>query len=70
MLPKIVPITHNQEHGVFINSAEWENFLKQHQMLEHLFEWRNGLKEAFQEIRDIQAGKTDYITMEDFLNEC
>lgn len=70
MLPKVIPIIHNQEQGIFINRQEWEAFLQQHQTFERLFVWRNGLKDAFQEIRDIQAGKAGYITMEDFLNEC
>lgn len=70
MLPKTTPITHNQEQGVFINRQEWDSFLQQHQTLERLFALRKGLKEAFQEIHDIQAGKAGYITIEEFLNEC
>ncbi len=69
MLPKTSQITYQQQQGFFISLEEWDKFLKEYQKIEKITTLRAGLKNAFEEVKAIQAGKQSYITMEDFLND-
>jgi hypothetical protein len=69
MLPKTSQIIYQQQQGFFISSDEWDKFLKEYQKIEKIATMRAGLKNAFQEVKDIQAGKQNYTTLEDFLND-
>ncbi len=68
-LPKTSNITHQQTQGVFISLQDWQHFVLEYQNFQKINNMRTGLKDAFQEVKDIQAGKKAYTTMNDFLNE-
>ncbi|TAG04604.1 MAG: hypothetical protein EAZ44_04515 [Cytophagia bacterium] len=69
MLPKTTQITYQQQQGFFISLEDWDNFLKEYQKIEKITNLRAGLKDVFQEVKDIQTEKQSYITMEKFLDK-
>lgn len=62
------------EHGlktaVQIPLQEWQALLKEYAYFKQYATLKQGLTEAFQEIREIENGKTSGKTLQEFLNEC
>ena len=62
------------EHGlktaVQIPLREWQELLKEYAYFKQYATLRQGLTEAFQEIREIENGKISGKTLQEFLNEC
>ena len=56
--------------AVQIPFKEWLEFLTDYNHLKQYVELKKGLADAFQEVHDIEQGKTFPITLEEFLNEC
>jgi hypothetical protein len=58
-----------QKNFVQINLQDWENFVSEFKRIEMLLSFKNKLKKAFQEVRQIQNGEKKGTTLNDFLNE-
>ena len=62
------------EHGlktaVQIPLQEWQELLKEYAYFKQYAALKQGLTEAFQEIREIESGKTSGKTLQEFLNGC
>ena len=62
------------EHGlktaVQIPLQEWQELLKEYAYFKQYATLKQGLTEAFQEIQEIESGKTSGKTLQEFLNGC
>ena len=67
--PNYVVNDKGQKVFVQVPLKEWERLLDEIKKLRNLLEFREELKTAFQEVREIQQGKRKAVTLKDFLNE-
>lgn len=56
--------------AVQIPFKEWLQLMKEYDYLKQYATFKQGLTDAFQEVRDIESGNTSFVTLEEFLNEC
>ncbi len=70
-VPKTHYVVDNQGEKIFVqlNLQDWENFVGEFQRIENLLSFKNKLKNAFREVRQIQKGEKKATTLNDFLNE-
>lgn len=55
--------------AVQIPFDEWRQFIKEYEHLKQYSTLKQGISDAFEEIRDIESGNTTFITLQEFLNE-
>ena len=70
-LPKHSFITDPQGQPVFVQipAKDWAKFVKEFQHMQTLLTFKNRFQTAFREVRDIQSGKKNAITLGEFLHE-
>jgi len=70
-IPKANYVVDNKGQKIFvqINLQDWENFVSEFKRIEMSLSFKNKLKKAFQEVRQIQKGGKKGTTLNDFLNE-
>ncbi len=56
--------------AVQVPFEEWRQLMKEYDYLKQYATLKQGLQDAFQEVRDIESGNTSFVTLEKFLNEC
>lgn len=56
--------------AVQIPLEEWLQFYKEYTSLKQYAAFKQGLREAFQEVREIECGEKTGLTLEEFLNAC
>ncbi len=71
MFPQINYVVNEQGTPIFVQMSvtEWEKFLDEHKRLKAIATFKERLKTAFKEIRQIQRGEKQGTTLTDFLNE-
>jgi hypothetical protein len=70
-IPQVQYVTDSKGKPVYVQVPikEWRNFIEEHQRLVILLQFKERLKGAFREIKQIQKGEKQAITFNDFLNE-
>ena len=70
-VPQVNYVTDNSGKPLFVQLPiqEWTSFIEAYQRLVTLLQFKERLKNAFREIRQIQKGKKQATTLNDFLNE-
>lgn len=71
MFPQVNYIVNDKGKPIFVQLSveEWETFLEDYKRLKNLAIFKERLKTAFKEIRQIQRGEKKGTTLTDFLNE-
>jgi hypothetical protein len=70
-IPQVQYVTDSKGKPVFVQIPikEWRNLIEEHQRLVVLLQFKERLKGAFREIKQIQKGEKQATTFNDFLNE-
>lgn len=69
-IPQVAYVIDQQgKKMVQINVDDWENFVQEFRRVQDLLVLKNKLKNAFREVRQIQKGEKEGITLEAFLHE-
>ncbi len=70
-IPQANYVVDNQGQKMFVQLSvqDWENFVNEFKRIESMLLLKNKLKNAFQEMRQIQKGEKQGTTLNDFLNE-
>jgi hypothetical protein len=70
-LPQVNYVVNDKGKKVFVQlpAKEWELLVKEVQRLQTLLRFKEELKSAFREVREIQQGKRKAVTLQEFLNE-
>ncbi len=70
-IPQANYVINNQGQKMFVQLSleDWENFVNEFKRMENMLFLKDKLKNAFIEIRQIQQGKKQGTTLNDFLNE-
>ncbi|TAK41253.1 MAG: hypothetical protein EPO28_08815 [Saprospiraceae bacterium] len=70
-VPQVNYVTDNSGKPLFVQLPiqEWTSFIEAYQRLVTLLQFKERLKNAFREIRQIQKGEKQATTLNDFLNE-
>ena len=71
MQPHVNYVVNEKGTPIFVQMTvkEWEDFLAEYKRLKSLTIFKERLKTAFREIRQIQKGEKQGTTLTDFLNE-
>lgn len=71
MFPQINYVVNDKGTPIFVQMpvTEWEKFLDEYKRLKAIATFKERLKTAFKEIRQIQRGEKQGTTLTDFLNE-
>ena len=71
LIPQVNYVVDSRGHKVFaqLPAKEWEQLVMDVQRLLMLLRFKEELKSAFREIREIQQGKKKAVTLQEFLNE-
>ncbi len=71
MFPQINYVVNEKGIPIFVQMSvtEWEKFLDEYKRLKAIATFKERLKTAFKEIRQIQRGEKQGTTLTDFLNE-
>jgi hypothetical protein len=70
-IPHVNYVTDSNGKPMFVQVPikEWSDFIEEHQRLLVLLQFKERLKGAFREIRQIQNGEKKATSFKDFLNE-
>lgn len=71
MLPPVNYVVNDQEKVVFVQLSvqDWDSFVEEYNRLKNLTIFKERLKTAFREIRQIQKGEKKGTSLTEFLNE-
>ena len=70
-IPQVNYVTDSKGQPVFVQMTvqDWAFFVEEYRRLATLLAFREGLKNAFREVRQIQKGEKQAVTLAEFLHE-
>lgn len=67
--PSYVEDQNGQKTLVQFSLKEWENFVRELELMKNQLTMKNKLERAFREVREIKKGKKQGTSLKDFLDE-
>lgn len=70
-IPSTNYVVNKKGKKVFVQLSlkDWEKFVAEYERMQSLLDFKQKLKNAFREVRQIQKGKKTGTSLNDFLNE-
>ena len=71
MIPKVKLVTDGTSKITYVQlpSSSWDDFVEEYKSLKQALDFKDNLKKALQEVRDIEGGRKKGITGKQLLDE-